>query len=98
MNKEQKLADLLDRFEQHLPTWLARAFRFARQPSLIWVRIPFAILLMAAGILGFLPILGFWMVPLGLLLLAQDVTILQRPLVRTIEWIEARWPWRKPTK
>ena len=30
------------------------------------------ILLILGGILGFLPILGFWMIPLGLLLLSHD--------------------------
>lgn len=31
------------------------------------------ILLILAGVLGFLPILGFWMIPLGVALLATDV-------------------------
>lgn len=30
-------------------------------------------LLVAGGIVGFLPILGFWMVPLGLALIATDI-------------------------
>jgi hypothetical protein len=33
---------------------------------------PIGILLVIFGILGFLPILGFWMVPLGLAVLAID--------------------------
>ena len=36
------------------------------------VRMPAAVLLMLGGMLGFLPVLGFWMLPLGLLLLAVD--------------------------
>lgn len=31
------------------------------------------IVLILAGVLGFLPILGFWMIPLGVALLATDV-------------------------
>ena len=31
------------------------------------------------------------MLPLGLLLIAQDVPFLQKPLVRALAWIEAKW-------
>ncbi len=34
--------------------------------------------LIAGGILGFLPVLGFWMVPLGLVVLSQDSAIVRR--------------------
>ena len=33
------------------------------------IRIGLGILLIALGLLGFLPVLGFWMIPLGLLVL-----------------------------
>lgn len=35
-------------------------------------------LLIIGGILGFLPILGFWMVPLGLIILSQDFAPVRR--------------------
>ena len=44
------------------------------------LRVPLAALLIAGGFLGFLPILGFWMIPLGLLILAIDLPLL-RPAV-----------------
>jgi len=34
--------------------------------------------LVAGGCLGFLPVLGFWMIPLGLLVLSQDVPRIRR--------------------
>jgi len=34
-------------------------------------------MLIMAGLLGFLPILGFWMIPLGVALLATDVPMLR---------------------
>ena len=34
--------------------------------------------LVIGGILGFLPILGFWMIPLGLLILSQDFASVRR--------------------
>jgi hypothetical protein len=35
------------------------------------------LLLTFGGVLGFLPIVGFWMVPIGLALLADDVQLLR---------------------
>lgn len=36
-------------------------------------RLPVGILLIAGGTLGFLPVLGFWMIPLGIGVAALDV-------------------------
>lgn len=47
------------------------------------------------GILGFLPILGFWMLPLGLVVLSVDNAKVRRLRRR----LELRWGrWRKPQK
>lgn len=37
-----------------------------------WLRKTVGILLVIGGMLGFLPVLGYWMLPLGLALLAVD--------------------------
>lgn len=42
------------------------------------IRILLGILLVLGGFLGFLPVLGFWMVPLGLIVLAVDFPIARR--------------------
>jgi hypothetical protein len=34
------------------------------------LRVAFGVVLIIGGVLGFLPILGFWMVPLGLVVLS----------------------------
>jgi uncharacterized RDD family membrane protein YckC len=83
---------LLHRFEERLPDWMARKSRTLREPSARMWRMPVAGLLIAGGFLGFLPILGFWMVPLGLLLLAIDLPVLRPPLARLLHWIERKWP------
>lgn len=36
------------------------------------VRITLGMLLMLGGIVGFFPVVGFWMIPVGLLILAAD--------------------------
>lgn len=42
------------------------------------IRIGLGIILVAFGLLGFLPVLGFWMIPLGLLVLSVDLPIVRR--------------------
>ena len=42
------------------------------------IRIGLGILLVAGGLIGFLPVLGFWMIPLGLLVLSIDLPIVRR--------------------
>jgi hypothetical protein len=42
------------------------------------VRIGIGILLVIGGFIGFLPVLGFWMIPLGLLVLSIDLPIVRR--------------------
>ena len=59
-------------------------------PGAVWVRVSLAIVLMAGGFVGFLPILGFWMLPLGLALLAIDVPFLRRPMARLLAFINGK--------
>ncbi|MGV1015522.1 MAG: hypothetical protein ACOYB4_11180 [Methyloceanibacter sp.] len=42
------------------------------------IRIGLGIVLIGGGLLGFLPVLGFWMIPLGLLVLSVDLPIVRR--------------------
>ena len=42
------------------------------------IRLFAGVLLVIGGILGFLPILGFWMIPLGILFLSVDLHIVRR--------------------
>ena len=42
------------------------------------IRIGLGILLVGGGLVGFLPVLGFWMIPLGLLVLSVDLPIVRR--------------------
>ncbi|MCV2865320.1 hypothetical protein [Defluviimonas sp. WL0075] len=42
------------------------------------VRLVLGLLLIAGGILGFLPVLGFWMIPLGLGIVWLDIRALRR--------------------
>lgn len=60
------------------------------------VRIAIGILLIVFGFLGFLPLLGFWMIPLGLLILSIDIPTVRRwrrhAQVRFGQWLKANYP------
>lgn len=84
--------------EDRLPSRPAKFIAWLRRPSSRYVRIPLAILLIFGGIFSFLPVLGLWMLPLGLLLFAQDVPPLQRPLAATLGWVERKWIERQRNK
>ncbi len=79
------------RLERHLPSGPARFLAWVRRPSSRVVRIPLGLLLILGGIFSFLPVLGLWMLPLGLMLIAQDVPFLQRPITRLLSWMERKW-------
>ena len=51
-----------------------------RKDSWFPIRFPLALILIAGGVFSFLPLLGIWMLPLGLLLLAVDLPILRGPI------------------
>ena len=80
-----------EKFRKRLPGWMAKSLRGLTQSS-PWLRWPAALVLIIAGIFGFLPILGFWMVPLGLVLVVQDIPPLQAPLARLFAYINRKWP------
>lgn len=48
------------------------------------LRIAAGTLLVFLGFLGFLPVLGFWMTPVGLVILAIDIPIVKRWIHRAV--------------
>lgn len=65
------------------------------------VRLPLAILLICGGLLAFLPVLGIWMLPLGLLLLAIDLPFLRAPVSAASIRVRrrlGRWLHRRRTR
>jgi hypothetical protein len=49
------------------------------------IRSVVGLLFMVGGVFGFLPVLGFWMLPLGLALIALDLPPLRKPIERWME-------------
>ncbi|WP_395021066.1 hypothetical protein [Dongia sp.] len=85
---ERRLEKLISR----LPRGFAGFIRGVRKPELFWLRLPLGIALIGAGFIGFLPVLGFWMAPLGVILLAQDFAPARRGLYRLINWTAVKRP------
>jgi hypothetical protein len=67
-----------------------------RVPSHPILRVFLGIVLIIGGLLGFLPILGFWMLPLGLVVLSVDFAFIRRfrrrASVRFGRWMLRHWP------
>jgi cytochrome c biogenesis protein CcdA len=59
-------------------------------PRSRWLRIAIGVVLIVLGIFGFLPILGFWMIPLGLLVLSYEFAAVRRWRRRFVVWWERR--------
>jgi len=63
-------------------------------PGSAILRIAIGTLLILLGFLGFLPVLGFWMVPVGVMVLSVDLPIARRLRRRVEVW----WGNRKGRK
>jgi hypothetical protein len=73
------------------PRRVVRIFeRDFRMPQSKVLRVSIGIGLVMLGILGFLPILGFWMIPLGLLVLSYEFAAIRRMRRRGVVWWERR--------
>ena len=69
---DQERERRLELLVRRLPDGIQSTVRWLHRPAARWVRIPAGLLLMAASLLSILPIFGLWMLPLGLVLLAED--------------------------
>ena len=57
------------------------------------VRLTVGVLLLLGGALFFLPVLGLWMIPLGLLILSLDFRWARRGHLSFVTWVR-RWKSR----
>jgi len=83
-----------------LPDRARSAVEWLRHPPRRWPRLLAAMLLIAGGIFSLLPVLGLWMLPLGLALMSDDLPLLKTPLKYSARWIERTWrkahaAWRR---
>lgn len=95
---EGRINRQFDRIQRRFPA--TRGFlEWLRGPRSRIFRIPISIILILGGIFSFLPILGIWMLPLGLLLLALDLAFLRTPIAGAILRTMRKWQnWRRERK
>jgi hypothetical protein len=65
-------------------------------PANIILRVGLGLLFMVGGLFSFLPVLGVWMIPLGLMILSIDFPPVRRfrrvATVKLVGWLRRRWP------
>ncbi|MEJ6783098.1 PGPGW domain-containing protein [Aminobacter sp. Piv2-1] len=76
--------------DQHPKRKISVMGREFAMPQSRGVRIALGVALCIFGLLGFLPVLGFWMIPLGLLILSHEFHVVRRVRRRLIIWWERR--------
>jgi hypothetical protein len=85
-------------FEAKLPAGPSKFVSWLRKPSSKLVRFPLGVLLILGGIFSILPLLGLWMLPLGLILIAQDIPVLEKPVAQFLGWLERKFMERQRAK
>jgi hypothetical protein len=91
MRRKPDFNEELNRLLHYVPHWARHTIKSVSRPDAVWVRIPLAIGLMIGGVLGFLPVLGFWMLPLGLALFAMDLPFLRGPLAQLLAFVNRKF-------
>ncbi|WP_246379369.1 hypothetical protein [Gluconacetobacter johannae] len=86
--RERRIGLLLAR----APHRLRGAVTWLRVPSRRHWRLLSGGLLILGGFLFILPFLGLWMLPLGMLLLSEDIAVLRRGVDRCLAYIEQNHP------
>src|SRR5512138_2518749 len=81
---EQYIREKLDR----LPPRIAQAVHNLRNAQPAWLKLVAAALLMVGGLFWFLPMVGIWMLPLGLILVADQFPAIKRLLVKLLLRLE----------
>jgi len=85
------LHQAFEELSAELPDKLAQALAWLRLPHMRWVRIGLGVSCVFGGLFAFLPVLGIELLPLGLMLLAHDISCLRKPVGTGMLWLMARW-------
>ena len=86
--RQRRMALLLVRLPDKTRGWLF----WLREPGQKWLRLPTGTLLIMGGFFSFLPVLGLWMLPLGIALLAEDSTLCRKMCAHMLDWMTRRKP------
>ena len=94
-DKQERDKEMLDRaferLEEETPDRITKIVRWLRSPQSRGIRLPVGILCIIASFFWFLPVIGIEFFPIGLLLIAQDVPFLRRPVAKLLLRLEDKW-------
>jgi hypothetical protein len=76
----------VDRFQNHIPSFVGRILNRLRGKRAIWVRVLTGVALIGTWCFLPLPLVGIWMLPVGLALLAHDIPIIRAPIARLLHF------------
>ena len=82
----------VERLIHLLPGRVQATTRWLRRPSSRWVRVIAGPILVGGSFLSILPLFGMWMLPLGVLLMAEDLPPLRRARDHILDRIERHRP------
>jgi hypothetical protein len=85
----------MNRFQNHIPTWVGQNLDRLRGKRAIWVRVLTGVALIVAWGLLPLPVAGIWMLPVGLALLAHDIPTVRAPIARLLHFTSGKIEKRK---
>lgn len=91
MDGTQTLDLACEQLQQELPDKAARVLPKLRSRDARWIRIPLGVLCLVGAAFWFLPIVGIELLPVGLLLLAEDVPWLRKPAGRFVLFAVRHW-------
>lgn len=86
--RQRRMALLLVQLPGKTRGWLF----WLREPRQKWLRLPTGLLLIVGGLFSFLPVLGLWMLPLGIALLAEDFALCRKACAHMLDWMIRRKP------
>jgi hypothetical protein len=74
-----------DQLRRRISAYTYRLLVWGQDHVPVGVRSLVGLLFLVGGVFGFLPILGFWMIPLGLAFIALDVPFTRQ---RILDWMQ----------
>jgi hypothetical protein len=76
----------MDRLQNHIPSWVGHNLNRLRGKRALRVRVLTGVALIGAWCFLPLPIVGIWLLPVGLALLAHDIPMMRRPMARLLHF------------
>jgi hypothetical protein len=85
----------MNRFQNHIPTWVGHNLDRLRGKRAMWARLLTGVALIVAWSFLPLPLVGIWMLPVGLTLLAHDIPAVRAPIARLLHFTNGKIEKRK---